>query len=242
MNIILLERVEKLGQMGDLVNVRDGYARNFLLPKGKAMRATEDNKKHFETRKVELEAHNLKQKGEAEAVATKLDGESFVLIRQAGESGQLFGSVNARDIAEALTEKGFSVNRNQIILDRPVKVLGLVDQRVRLHPEVISTVTINVARSEEEAERQARGENVLATAEEREAALEIEEVFEEDLVAEIAEELAATEAEEALEPVPEPVPAPKPVEEAVEDDASEGSSEGTSEDNGEEEEEDKTED
>lgn len=193
MDVILLERVEKLGQMGDLVTVKPGYARNFLLPRGKALRATDANKKHFEAQKAELEARNLERKSEAEAVGKKLDGEAIVIIRQAGESGQLYGSVASRDIAETLTDKGFKVDKHQVILDKPVKSLGLFDQRVQLHPEVIATVTVNVARSEEEAERQARGEDVLATPDEREAALEIEEVFEEDVVAEVAEELAATE-------------------------------------------------
>jgi large subunit ribosomal protein L9 len=199
MDVILLERVEKLGQMGDLVRVKDGFARNFLLPRGKALRATEDNKKRFEAQKAELEARNLERKSEAEAVGKKLDGESIVIIRQAGESGQLYGSVAARDIAEALSEKGFHVDKHQVILDKPVKTLGLFDQRVQLHPEVIATVTVNVARSQEEAERLARGEDVLATPEEREAALEIEEVFEEEVIAEVAEELAATEGAEGEE-------------------------------------------
>ncbi len=194
MNIILLERVEKLGQMGDLVRVRDGYARNFLLPQGKALRATNENKKVFETRRAELEARNLERKGEAETVGDKLNGQSFVIIRQAGESGQLYGSVSARDISDVITEGGFKSDKNQIVLDRPIKSLGLFDQRVQLHPEVVVTVTINVARSQDEAERQARGENVLATPDELEAAaaLEIEEVFEEDVVAELAGEIAAS--------------------------------------------------
>ena len=199
MDIILLERVEKLGQMGDLVRVKDGFARNYLLPRGKALRATEDNKKRFESQKAELEARNLERKSEAEAVGTKLDGVSIVIIRQAGESGQLYGSVAARDIADMLGEEGFHVDKHQVILDKPVKTLGLFDQRVQLHPEVVATITVNVARSAEEAERQARGENVLATEEEREAALDIEEVFEEDVIAEVADELAATEDTGAAE-------------------------------------------
>ncbi len=197
MDIILLERVEKLGQMGDLVQVKDGYARNFLLPKGKGMRATAANKKKFETQKVELEARNLERKSEADSVSGKMDGTSIVLIRQSGESGQLYGSVSARDIADALTEQGFHLDKGQVVLGHPVKTLGLFEQKIQLHPEVSATVTINVARSEEEAERQAAGENILATDEEREAALDIDEVFEEDLVAEIAEDIAATEAGEA---------------------------------------------
>ncbi len=194
MEVILLERVEKLGQMGDLVRVKDGFARNYLLPRGKALRATEANKKRFDTQKAELEARNLERKSEAEAVSKKLDGAAIVIIRQAGESGQLYGSVAARDITDTLDQQGFKVDKNQVILDKPVKTLGLFDQRVQLHPEVLATITVNVARSEEEAERQARGEDVLATPEEREAALGIEEVFEEEVIAEVAEELAASEA------------------------------------------------
>jgi len=193
MEVILLERVEKLGQMGDLVRVKDGFARNFLLPRGKALRATEANKKRFEAQKAELEARNLERKSEADAVGAKLNGVSIVIIRQAGESGQLYGSVAARDIAETLAGEGFHVDKNQVILDKPVKTLGLFDQRVQLHPEVFATITVNVARSAEEAERQARGENVLATPEEREAALAMESVFEEDVIAEVASELAEGE-------------------------------------------------
>jgi len=190
MDIILLERVEKLGQMGDLVRVKDGFARNYLLPQGKALRATDDNRKRFESQKAELEARNLERKSEAETVGGKIDGVSIVIIRQAGESGQLYGSVAARDIAEKLADEGFTVDKNQVILDKPVKTLGLFEQSVQLHPEVKSTITVNVARSDEEAERQARGEDVLASPEEREAALDIEEVFEEEVIAEVAEELA----------------------------------------------------
>jgi len=193
MDLILLERVEKLGQMGDLVRVRDGFARNFLLPQGKALRATEANKSRFETQKAELEARNLERKGEAESVGGKLNGESVTIIRQAGESGQLYGSVAARDIAEALTAAGFAVDKNQVVMVKPVKTLGLFEQAIRLHPEVSSMVTVNVARSEEEAERQARGENVLATADDEDEAIDIDDVFEEEVVAEIAEELAATD-------------------------------------------------
>ncbi|MGJ0502518.1 MAG: 50S ribosomal protein L9 [Methylocystis sp.] len=160
MEVILLERVAKLGQMGDTVRVRDGYARNFLLARGKALRATENNKKHFETQRAQIEARNLEAKKEAEAVAEKLNGQSFTIIRQAGESGQLYGSVSARDIADAATAGGFSVNRNQIVLVHPIKTLGLHPTPVHLHPEVDVTITINVARSDEEAERQARGESV----------------------------------------------------------------------------------
>ncbi len=162
MEVILLERVAKLGQMGDTVKVRDGYARNFLLARGKALRATENNKKQFESQRAQIEARNLEAKKEAEAVAEKLDGQTFVIIRQAGESGQLYGSVSPRDIAEAATAGGFSLNRNQIVLTHPIKALGLHPVPVHLHGEVDVKITVNVARSEEEAERQARGESVLA--------------------------------------------------------------------------------
>jgi large subunit ribosomal protein L9 len=160
MEVILLERVAKLGQMGETVKVRDGYARNFLLARGKALRATDSNKKHFETQRAQIEARNLEAKTEAESVAEKLDGQSFILIRQAGESGHLYGSVAARDVAEVATAGGFSLNRNQVVLTHPIKALGLHTVPVHLHPEVDVKITINVARSEEEAERQARGESV----------------------------------------------------------------------------------
>lgn len=160
MEVILLERVAKLGQMGETVRVRDGYARNFLLARGKALRATESNKKHFETQRAQIEARNLAAKKEAEAVAEKLDGQSFTIIRQAGESGHLYGSVATRDIAEAATAGGFSLARNQVALIQPIKALGLHSVPVHLHPEVDVKITINVARSQEEAERQARGEAI----------------------------------------------------------------------------------
>ncbi|MEK4034626.1 50S ribosomal protein L9 [Methylocystis sp. IM3] len=162
MEVILLERVAKLGQMGETVKVRDGYARNFLLARGKALRATESNKKHFESQRAQIEARNLEAKKEAEVVAEKLDGQTFVIIRQAGESGQLYGSVATRDIAEAATAGGFSLNRNQLVLTHPIKTLGLHNVPVHLHAEVDVKIVVNVARSEEEAERQARGESVLA--------------------------------------------------------------------------------
>lgn len=158
MEIILLERIAKLGQMGDRVRVKDGYARNFLLPSGKALRATEANKKRFESQRIELEARNLEMKHEAEAVAEKLAGKTFIIIRQAGETGQLYGSVSTRDIAEAVTAGGFSTNRNQIVLMTPIKAIGLHGVPVHLHAEVEVPITINVARSPQEAERQAQGE------------------------------------------------------------------------------------
>jgi len=168
MEVILLERIGRLGQMGDVVTVKDGYARNFLLPQGKALRATETNRKHFESQRAQLEARDLERKTEAEAVAEKLNGESFVVIRQAGDNGQLYGSVSTRDIATAMTEGGFSIERQQVLLDRPIKMLGLHEVRISLHGDVVPHVVINVARSEEEAARQARGEDVTRTLTEEE--------------------------------------------------------------------------
>ncbi|APH58051.1 LSU ribosomal protein L9P [Granulibacter bethesdensis] len=170
--LILLQRVEKLGQMGDLVRVKPGYARNFLLPGGRAIRATKANMERFEQQRAQLEAQNLKRREEAERIAERVSGLSVVIIRQAGESGGLYGSVSSRDIAVAVTESGLSVNRQQIQLDQPIKMLGLTDVRVVLHPEVVLPVTVNVARSVEEAERQARGEAVGLAAEEAAAAAE----------------------------------------------------------------------
>ncbi|WP_315919583.1 50S ribosomal protein L9 [Mesorhizobium sp. SP-1A] len=164
MEVILLERVSRLGQMGDVVKVKDGFARNFLLPKGKALRANESNKKKFEGQRAQLEARNLERKSEAQQVADKLDGKSFVVVRSAGETGQLYGSVSTRDIADILTGEGFSVARNQVELNHPIKTIGLTNVAIALHPEVEVTVTLNIARSADEAERQARGET-LTTAE-----------------------------------------------------------------------------
>jgi large subunit ribosomal protein L9 len=160
MEVILLQRVAKLGQMGDVVRVKDGYARNFLLPKGKALRATDANRKRFDTMKVELEARNLEQRGEAEKVGSKLDGKSFIVMRQASETGQLYGSVSTRDLATLMSGSGVAVNRNQIELNAPIKTIGLHKVPVSLHPEIEISVTVNVARSADEAERQARGEDV----------------------------------------------------------------------------------
>jgi large subunit ribosomal protein L9 len=160
MEIILLERVGRLGQMGDVVKVKDGYARNFLLPLGKALRATDTNRKTFESQRIQLEGRNLELKTEAEGVAGRLTGQTFVSIRQAGDTGQLYGSVSTRDIADAVSAGGFAIERRQVLLDRPIKALGLHGVRVALHPEVVVNVSINVARSADEAERQARGEDV----------------------------------------------------------------------------------
>lgn len=162
MEVVLLERIEKLGQMGDVVQVKDGFARNFLLPRGKALRANKTNLARFETERAQLEARNLELKTEAGAVHDKLDGVSVIVIRQAGDSGQLYGSVSPRDIAQGLTGTGFSVERSQVVLDAPIKALGLHNVSVKLHPEVTSTVVVNVARTGEEAEAQARGEDINA--------------------------------------------------------------------------------
>ncbi|GBQ50027.1 50S ribosomal protein L9 [Komagataeibacter sucrofermentans] len=160
--LILLQRVEKLGQMGEIVTVKPGYARNFLLPQGKAIRANAHNRERFERERVQLEAQNLKNREEAERLSERMHGLSVILIRQAGDSGSLYGSVTTRDIAEAATKAGLTITRNQVILPEPIKQLGLYDVSVALHPEVSMQVTVNVARSEEEAERQARGEEIGA--------------------------------------------------------------------------------
>ncbi|MBI1392060.1 MAG: 50S ribosomal protein L9 [Alphaproteobacteria bacterium] len=162
MELILLERVENLGQMGDIVKVRPGYARNFLLPMKKALRANNANKRIFDAQRAELEARNLERKHEAEAAATKIDGQSFVVIRQASETGVLYGSVSTRDIASTASNAGIAIERGQIRLDKPLKTIGISKVRIVLHPEVHVTIEVNVARSEDEAERQARGEDVLA--------------------------------------------------------------------------------
>jgi len=202
MQVILLERIGRLGQMGDVVTVKDGFARNFLLPQGKALRATKANRERFEKERAQLEARNLELKSEAGAVADKLQGKSFIIIRQAGDSGQLYGSVTTRDISTVVTEGGFSIERRQVMLDRPIKTLGLHDVRIGLHAEVEPRVTINVARSPDEAARQARGEQVTGKAmdEAEEEAIKAraaaEKLFEEGAGAELAEEIAE-EAEPA---------------------------------------------
>jgi large subunit ribosomal protein L9 len=165
-DVILLERVEKLGQMGQVVKVRPGFARNYLLPHKKALRATKENLAYFEKQRGQLEAQNLARRGEAEHVAKKLDGIAVVVIRQAGESGQLYGSVTARDISDAVTKAGFTIGRGQVVLDKAIKTLGLYKQRVVLHPEVSVTVTVNVAQSAEEAEMQSKGVDPLRLAQE----------------------------------------------------------------------------
>ncbi len=174
MQVILLERVAKLGQMGEVVNVRDGYARNFLLPQGKALRASEANIKRFEVEKAQLETRNLETKQEASALAEKLDGQVFVIIRSASDSGALYGSVTPRDAAEAATAAGFTVDKRQVSVERPIKELGLHTMTVTLHPEVAVEIQLNVARSTDEAELQASGKSIRELAAEAEAAAEFE--------------------------------------------------------------------
>jgi large subunit ribosomal protein L9 len=159
MEVILLERIEALGQMGDVVKVKPGFARNFLLPQKKALRATKDNLKYFESQRAQLEAQNLKRRQDAEVIAKKLEGLQVVILRQAGETGQLYGSVSTRDVADAVTAAGFTVERRQVLLDQPIKTLGIVKTRIALHPEVIVSISVNVAQSEEEAAMQAAGKS-----------------------------------------------------------------------------------
>ena len=198
MKVILMERVEKLGLMGDVVKVKPGYARNYLLPQKKALRANKDNLALFETQRKQLEADNLKLREEAGAIAAKLDGLVVVLIRQAGDNGQLYGSVTARDLAQAITEAGFTVDRKQIVLDKAIKVLGLHPVKIRLHPEVVVEVTANVARSVAEAESQAQTGHLISAEEQRET----EEVAVEAIVAEVeeTEQAEAAKAEDADAP------------------------------------------
>jgi large subunit ribosomal protein L9 len=170
MDVILLERIAKLGQMGDVVHVKDGFARNYLLPKGKALRASEANRARFEGMKIDLEARNLQQRGEAEKVAERLNGQSFTVLRQAAEGGQLYGSVTPRDLVGLITEKGFTVERSQIVLNVPIKMIGMYKVPVTLHPEVEVTVSVTVARSADEAERLKRGEDITIAADEAAAA------------------------------------------------------------------------
>jgi large subunit ribosomal protein L9 len=191
MEVILLERVAKLGQMGEVVRVKDGFARNFLLPRGKALRATEENRARFETMKVELEARNLELKSEAEKVSSKLNGQSFTVLRQAAEGGQLYGSVSPRDIAILATDKGFALSRNQIALNTPIKTIGLHKVPITLHPEVEVSINITVARNADEAERIGRGEDVTVL---REEAAEIEAEAERFLEPEAVEARRAREA------------------------------------------------
>jgi len=201
MEIILLERIERLGQMGDVVTVKPGYARNFLLPQKKALRATDSNKARFEKQRAQLEAHNLERRSEAEKVAEKMSGTKIVLIRQAGESGQLYGSVSARDVADALTADGFSTAKNQVQLAVPIKTIGLHEVAVILHPEVSVTVTANVARSPDEAETQSRlGRAVLSQDEEEALKRESDQAAAEAAATEAALKQAEEMFEEGAEP------------------------------------------
>jgi large subunit ribosomal protein L9 len=195
MQVILLQRIGRLGQMGDVVTVKDGFARNYLLPQKKALRATKDNLTQFEGQRAQLEANNLELKKEAEAIATKLEGKTFVAIRSAGDTGQLYGSVSTRDLSDVVTEGGFTIDRRQVVLDKPIKTLGLHATRIALHPEVVVTVSINVARSQDEADKQARGEDVTVIKDEK---LELE-TFNPDAVFEegAAPSEEAAEGEEA---------------------------------------------
>ena len=179
MQVILLERVAKLGQMGEIVDVKPGYARNYLLLQGKALTASKENIAQFEAQKAQLEARNLETKKEAESLAEKLDGQQFVVIRQASDAGSLYGSVTPRDAAEVATADGFSVDKKQVVITTPIKELGLHDVQVVLHPEVAATIQLNVARSEEEANLQASGKSIqeLAAEEEAQAEFEIQELF-----------------------------------------------------------------
>lgn len=199
MDVILLERIEKLGQMGDVVSVKPGFARNYLIPQRKALRATKENLSFFESQRAQLEADNLARRQEAESVAGKIEGLSVVIIRQAGDSGQLYGSVSSRDIAEAVTEAGATIQRGQVVLDRPIKALGIHAIRVRLHPEVSIGISCNIARSEAEAEMQAStGQAVTGTTDEDEdeAAAEPEALNEALLETPSVEEGQETESEE----------------------------------------------
>ena len=190
MEVILLERVENLGQMGDVVRVKHGFARNYLLPQKKALRANESNKAVFEHQRADLEARNLERKSEAEAVAAKIDGKSFVVIRQSSETGILYGSVSTRDIATVASDEGLNIEKSQVRLNKPIKSLGITSVRIVLHPEVDAKIDINIARSDDEAERQARGENVLART---------DDIEEDDEAAQAAPEFFDEEAQAAVE-------------------------------------------
>jgi len=188
MQVVLLERVEKLGQMGEIVRVKDGYARNFLLPRKKALRATKENMVQFEAQRAQLEARNLELRSEAEKVQSKIADLVIVVLRQAGDTGQLYGSVTTRDISEGVSASGFSINRNQVALDHPIKTIGLHQVRVTLHPEVVTMVTVNVARSEEEAARQAAGEDLTRRhLDDEEDEIEAADFFESEELAPTAE-------------------------------------------------------
>lgn len=195
MQVVLLERIAKLGQMGEVVTVKDGYARNFLLPSGKALRANKANLEQFNEQRAQLETQNLERRAEAEKVKETMNGQSLILIRQSGETGQLYGSVSTRDIANALKEAGFSTDRNQIILENPIKTLGIYSVRVTLHPEVDCEVSVNVARTRDEAERQAQGEDVTAAEAAEDTLIAAEAMLEREAdLKELNEEIDADDA------------------------------------------------
>jgi len=206
MDVILLERIEKLGTIGDVVKVKNGYARNFLLPRGKALRANESNRKVFEANREKIEAQNAERRAGAEKEAKTIDGLKIQLIRQASNTGQLYGSVSARDLAEALEAEGHKVPKNQIVLDRPIKTIGLNDVKIALHPEVSVTIQVNVARSPEEAEMQAQGKDVLA------------EMFEQDVSGFTEERIEGLEPGE-IAPEPPEAPAVEATESEASDEA-----------------------
>ena len=199
MEVILLERIERLGQMGDVVIVKDGFARNFLLPKNKALRANKINLEYFEKEKINLEAKNLKLKSEAESVSEKITKDNYIIIRQASDTGQLYGSVNSGDIKIKLQEEGFSLEKNQVVLDKPIKEIGHHEIRLKLHPEVTSTIDIYISRSIDEAEALISGKNIKLEKKEEDEAIDLEEIFEEGALPNdsISDEVGETEIEDS---------------------------------------------
>ena len=199
MEVILLERIDRLGQMGDVVIVKDGFARNFLLPKNKALRANKINLEYFEKEKINLEAKNLKLKSEAESVSEKITKDNYIIIRQASDTGQLYGSVNSGDIKIKLQEEGFSLEKNQVVLDKPIKEIGHHEIRLKLHPEVTSTIDIYISRSIDEAEALISGKNIKLEKKEEDEAIDLEEIFEEGALPNdsISDEVGETEIEDS---------------------------------------------
>ena len=199
MEVILLERIERLGQMGDVVVVKDGFARNFLLPKNKALRANKINLEYFEKEKINLEAKNLKLKSEAEAISDKISKDNYIVIRQASDTGQLYGSVNSGDIKDKLEEEGFSLEKNQIVLDKPIKEIGYHEIRLKLHPEVTSSIDIYISRSIEEAEALISGQNIEPEKSKEEQSIDLEEIFEEGALPNdsISDEVEAADNEDS---------------------------------------------
>ena len=199
MEVILLERIERLGQMGDVVVVKDGFARNFLLPKNKALRSNKINLEYFEKEKINLEAKNLKLKSEAEAISDKITKDNYIVIRQASDTGQLYGSVNSGDIKDKLEEEGFSLEKNQIVLDKPIKEIGYHEIRLKLHPEVTSSIDIYISRSIEEAEALISGQNIEPEKSKEEESIDLEEIFEEGALPNdsISDEVEAADNEDS---------------------------------------------